>query len=509
MSFRFSSINLGCSKNLVDLEFAIGEILKYSDRTPIEYIEDPEDPETDYVIVNTCGFLSSAREESEDTLQHYDRLGKKLILMGCYVSVKDDNFLSSLKNLHSVVPFISYSTIEGLLFGKTVGIDMSAIVRAKVAMKQSKEKKLTEYLDSIGEKSIKKRGSQEMGKNDNIRAKIADRSETYEDSTANEETQDLNTKIEVISHLPKSAFIWRGDEVRAYIHAPFGYEYLKIAEGCDNSCTFCIIPQIRGKQTSRKMEDIVKEVNTMLASGIREVQIIAQDTTRYGTDLYGEPRLFELLEQIEAIPGDFTYRLYYMYPDILTLEHVQKLKTFKKLLPYFDIPFQHSSERILKRMGRHYDEAHVEAFLASIRENFPNAFIRTSFIVGFPGETDADFNHLLEFVKRHDFESVGVFQYHDEPLAASSRLDHKVSEAVVNQRMKKLAKVLDEIYAKHARNARGKTFSGYIMDADEKRAIIRREIQAPEVDEYDEVKLSAIKGSKPELEIGKFIEYKL
>ena len=348
-----------------------------------------------------------------------------------------------------------------------------------------------------------------MGKNENIRAKIADRSETYEDSTANEETQDLNAKIEVISHLPKKAFVWKGDEVRAYIHAPFGYEYLKIAEGCDNSCTFCIIPQIRGKQTSRKMEDVVKEVETMLANGIREIQIIAQDTSRYGTDLYGEPRLFELLEKIEAIPDDFKYRLYYMYPDILTLEHIQKLKTFKKLLPYFDIPFQHSSEHILKRMGRHYNEAHVEAFLTSIRENFPNAFIRTSFIVGFPGETDEDFNHLIEFIKRHNFESVGVFQYHDESLATSSKLDQKVSDAVVNQRMKKLAKVLDEVYAKHAKAARGQTFSGYIMDADEKKAIIRREIQAPEVDEYDEVKMSAIEGNVKNLEIGQFVLYKL
>ena len=359
MSFRFSSINLGCSKNLVDLEFAIGEILKYSDKTPIEYIEDSEAPEADYVIVNTCGFLSSARAESEETLRHYDNLGKKLILMGCYVSVKDDAFLAGLKNLHSVIPFISYSTIENLLFDKKVGIDMSAIVRAKVAVKQSKEKKLTEYLGSIG-------GNQRGEK----------------------------------------AFVWKGDEVRAYIHAPFGHEYLKIAEGCDNSCTFCIIPQIRGKQTSRKTEDIIKEVHTMLANGIREIQIIAQDTTRYGTDLYAEPKLFELLEQIEAIPGDFKYRLYYMYPDILTLDHVQRLKGFKKLLPYFDIPFQHSSERILKRMGRHYDEAHVEAFLLSIRESFPEAFIRTSFIIGFPGERDEDFQHLIEFVKRHNFESV-------------------------------------------------------------------------------------------------------
>lgn len=198
-----------------------------------------------------------------------------------------------------------------------------------------------------------------------------------------------------------------------------------------------------------------------------------------------------------------------MYPDILTLEHVQKLKSFKKLLPYFDIPFQHSSEHILKRMGRHYDEAHVEAFLKSIRESFPDAFIRTSFIIGFPGETDADFNHLLEFVKRHNFESVGVFQYHDEALAASSKLDQKVSDAVVNQRMKKLAKVLDEIYAKHTKASRGKTHSGYIMDVQKNICIIRREIQAPEVDEYDEVKISAIEGDTKNLEIGKFVEYKI
>jgi ribosomal protein S12 methylthiotransferase len=327
-------------------------------------------------------------------------------------------------------------------------------------MKESKEKKLTEYLGSIG-------GNQRGEK----------------------------------------AFVWRGDEVRAYIHAPFGHEYLKIAEGCDNSCTFCIIPQIRGKQTSRKIEDVIKEVHTMLANGIREIQIIAQDTTRYGTDLYGEPKLFELLEKIEAIPLDFKYRLYYMYPDILTLEHVKRLKSFKKLLPYFDIPFQHSSERILKRMGRHYDEAHVEDFLTSIRANFPDAFIRTSFIVGFPGETDTDFEHLMAFVKRHNFESVGVFQYHDENLAASSKLDEKVPEVVAKQRLKKLSKVLDTVYAGHTKKSRGKIHSGYIMAVHKNTCIIRREIQAPEVDEYDEVKFSVIKSK--ELEIGKFVEYKL
>jgi tRNA A37 methylthiotransferase MiaB len=147
--FSFAAINLGCSKNMVDLEFAIGEILKYSDRTPIEYYEDPEDTSAEYVIVNTCGFLSSARQESEQTLAYYDSLGKKLILMGCYVSVKDDAFLASLKNLVSIVPFMSYSVVEELVLGKKSKFNLGAIVRAKQAHKESKEKTLQNYLESI------------------------------------------------------------------------------------------------------------------------------------------------------------------------------------------------------------------------------------------------------------------------------------------------------------------------------------------------------------------------
>ena len=461
MAFTFSAINLGCSKNLVDLEFAIGEILKYSDRTPIEYYDNPEDPEVDHVIVNTCGFLSSAREESEETLRYYDSLGKKLILMGCYVSVKDDAFLASLKNLVSVVPFVSYSIIEELLFGKKSKLDMSALVRAKVAAKQAKEKKLSDYLASIG---WNQRG--------------------------------------------KQAFVWKWDEVRAYIHAPFGYEYLKIAEWCDNSCTFCIIPQIRGKQTSRKMEDIIKEVHSMLANGIREIQIISQDTTRYGTDIYDEARLFDLLEQIDAIPGDFKVRLYYLYPDILTLDHLKRLKKLTKLLPYFDIPFQHSSEKILKLMGRHYDRAHIESFLDFIRSEFPNSFIRTSFIIGFPWETKEDFDDLIEFIERYQFESVGIFQYHDEPLAASSKLPNKVEESIAKERIQAITVVLNEVYKKHYALAQKTPQTGYIMNIEGKKITVRREIQAPEVDEYDEITEKQIQSGE-ELDIGARITYSL
>ena len=400
--FAFSAINLGCSKNMVDLEFAIGEILKYSDRAPIEYIEDPESREADYVLINTCGFLSSARQESEETLSYYDSLGKKLILMGCYVSVKDDAFLAGLKNLTSIVPFMSYSVIEELVLGKKSKFNLGAIVKAKQAHKQSKEKTLSNYLASITA----------PGKG-------------------------------------KKAFVWRGDEVRAYMHAPFGYEYLKVAEGCDNNCTFCIIPTIRGRQTSRPIESIVAEVKVMLEQGIQEIQIISQDTTRYGTDIYEGPRLIEMLQAIDetitASGKNAKYRVYYLYPDILTLDHLSKLQELKHFLPYFDIPFQHASENILKLMGRHYDRGHIDSFIEYIRAHFPDSFIRTAFIIGFPGETDTDFQILMDFVEKYRFESVGIFQYHDEPLAASSKLPNKVDENIAKIRINTINPLLEEI----------------------------------------------------------------
>lgn len=151
--FRFSSVNLGCSKNLVDLEFAIGEILKFADRYPIEYYETPEDDEVEYVLVNTCGFLSSAREESEETLRHFDDLGKKTILMGCYVSVKDDAFLSSLKHLHAILPFIDYASIERILSGDIVAtprMNLTGIDKLRTGLSGLKEAKLNDYLGKIG-----------------------------------------------------------------------------------------------------------------------------------------------------------------------------------------------------------------------------------------------------------------------------------------------------------------------------------------------------------------------
>jgi ribosomal protein S12 methylthiotransferase len=507
-SFRFSSVSLGCSKNLVDLEFAIGEILKFSDRIPIEYFDDPEDPDAEFVLVNTCGFLSSAREESEATMRHYDALGKKIVLMGCYVSVKDDAFLSSLQNLYGILSFVDYGNIEKLLFGVKPALGKPGVAKLKDALSQAKEGKLAEYLGRVGE-------SGSAG---------------------------------------KAAFVWKGDEVRAYMHAPFRYEYLKVAEGCDNTCTFCIIPKIRGKQKSRPIDDVVKEVEAMVANGIREIEIIAQDTTRYGSDLLPaagqDPKnlktgegfsalatppvdsetpttapagtvtsssqntqtaslLLDLLERLGKLPGDFRYRTFYLYPDTLTLGHLDRLAKLKKFLPYFDIPFQHSHPDILKKMGRFYDRAHMDDVLKAIRSKFPKSFIRTSFIVGFPGEGQAEFDDLLEFVRKNRFESVGIFQYHDEPLAASSKLPGKVDETVARKRVDILAKTAAKTYDELDRADRGKEFEGYVMDVGDKTVTVRREIRAPEIDDYEEIPFSrVISADSNEVGIGSFIRYR-
>lgn len=188
-----------------------------------------------------------------------------------------------------------------------------------------------------------------------------------------------------------------------------------------------------------------------------------------------------------AMTGIPKYRVYYLYPDILTLDHLSKLQNLKYFLPYFDIPFQHASENILKLMGRHYDRAHIDAFIEYIRSHFPASFIRTSFIIGFPGETDTDFQILLDFCQKYQFESVGIFEYHDEPLAASSKLPGKVDESIAKNRIKEITPILNAVYDAKLALRKEKNQFGYIMDIKDTTLIVRPEMAAPEIDDYDEI----------------------
>lgn len=439
-SFYFSSINLWCSKNLVDLEFLIWTIFqKKSKEIDIKFFDTPENKEVEYIIINTCWFLSSSRKEAENLIKEYDDMWKKIIVMWCYTEVKDDEFLSKLKNLFAIIPHNDSKNLN-LIF-------KSKIQKLKKDFKKNSEKKdnLKEYLKNIW-----------------------------------------------WNNLSKKAFLWEWTDIRAYFNTDFGYEYLKISEWCDNNCTFCIIPSIRWRQKSRKIEDILVEIKNMVWIWIKEIQIIAQDTTRYWTDLYWKPSLIKLLSEIEKLPLNFKYRLYYLYPDNLSLENLKQMTKFKKMLPYFDIPFQHISPKILKLMWRFYNEDDIYNFLDFIKSNFKNAFLHTNFIVWFPGEDENDFNKLKEFIKKYEFDSISMFWYHDEKLATSSKLKDKVPNKIIIERLQILKEIIENIYDKKFEKRKKQIQTWYIHEIWKTKVIIRPEIHAPEIDDLDIINIKDI-----------------
>jgi len=432
---NFSAINLGCTKNLVDLEYTVWEILKCSDKTEINFFPDPEDKKVEYLLINTCGFLSSSRDEAESTIQYYDDLWKKLIIIGCYVPVKNDDFVKNLKNLHCITPHEDTKEVTLMLLGN------EKLKKLQRGVGKLKQEKLQKYLNSL-------------------------------------HWDRWNSK----------AFVWGSENVRAFFNAPLGHEYLKIAEGCNNTCSFCIIPKIRGKQKSRTIEDILEEVKIMVKSWIKEIEIISQDTTRYWVDLYKKPYLYELLEEIDKIEWDFVYRLFYMYPDVLSLSHLERLSKLNKMLPYFDMPFQHISPSVLKNMSRFYDENHIYKLLDYIKKLFPKAFFHTNFIVWFPWETAEDFQMLLDFAKKYEFDSVSLFWYHDEVLAPSFNLPNKVDFKTIASRVEKMSKVLNKVYNKKEKLNSWKQLVWIIQEVQEDwKIVVREQIKAPEIDDYDTI----------------------
>lgn len=452
-TFYFSTINLGCSKNLVDLEFMVWNIFNLSSKVDIKFFTNPDMKEVEYLIINTCWFLSSSRKEAENLIKEYDNLGKKIIVMWCYTEVKDDDFLMSLKNLYAVIPHNDSKNLD-LIFKSP------SLQTLKTKLSWVKQDKLKKFLKNIGWNNISSK-----------------------------------------------AFIWQSNDVRAYLNADYGYEYLKISEWCDNNCTFCIIPNIRWRQKSRSIEDILTEVKTMISSWIKEIQIIAQDLTRYWTDIYGESKLVDLLEEIDKIPWDFKYRIYYLYPDILTFSHLERLTKLKKMLPYFDIPFQHISASVLKLMWRFYNEEHIYKVLDYIKENFKDVFIHTNFIVGFPWENEKDFEKLKDFAKKYEFDSVSIFGYHDEPLATSSKLSNKVNDETIKKRVIELKEILEEIYDKKYEKRAWKVQTWFIHEISWNKLSVRPELHAPEIDELDYIKKTQI--LRWNIWIWEKIEYKI
>lgn len=243
--------------------------------------------------------------------------------------------------------------------------------------------------------------------------------------------------------------------------------YLKIAEGCSNKCTYCAIPYIRGKYISRNMEDILNEAEILAKNGVEELIVIAQDTTKYGIDLYGKPKLAELLNKLCDIKGFKWIRFLYAYPESITDELIEVVKNQDKICKYFDIPIQHYSDKVLKRMNRQSDGKSIEKLLEKIRKEIPNVILRTSLIVGFPGETEEDFFELYEFVHRTKFDKLGVFMYSKEDNTPAEKLENQIHHMTKRSRRNKIMELQQNISKIKLEENIGKEFEAIIDDITE------------------------------------------
>jgi ribosomal protein S12 methylthiotransferase len=380
---RYAFISLGCPKNTVDSERMMG-LLKLDG---YQLVSDPEN--SDFVIVNTCGFIEQARKESFgaiDEMLELKKVGKTkgVIVSGCLAERQKEQMLVDRPGIDSLVGVFARDEIT----------------------------------------------------------KIADRL-----------LGDMEEQRSLFQPAPIRAL---SDQDRLQI-TPRHFAYLKISEGCDRLCTFCAIPKMRGKHATKPMENVLAEAQQLADHGVRELIIVAQDTTYYGMDMYGEPRLAELLEQLDKTEGLDWIRLMYFYPMYIDDRLLKVIANAEKIVPYIDMPLQHADDVMLKRMSRRVNQAQTEAQIVRMRELIPNLVLRTTFIAGFPGETDEQFETLIDFTKRHKFERMGVFTYSFEPDTPAAKMDGHLDEEIKNERRDRLMEVQQEVMFRYNKKQIGKT----------------------------------------------------
>ncbi len=375
---KLSLVSLGCAKNLVDSEMILSLMKKNGFELTIEV------EEADVIIVNTCGFIDSSKQESINKIIELGQLNKILIVTGCLVKRYKEQLE---KELPEVDLFIS--------------IDEYPLM-AELIEKVVKNKKMTGCLD---------------------------------------------LKDRVLSTAPYTA-------------------YLKISEGCNNCCTYCAIPLIRGSFRSVPLDELIKQANAIKEQGVKELVVISQDTTRYGSDIENNGDIVVLLKELLKIK-EFSYiRLLYLYPDEISDELIELIGKEERLTPYFDIPIQHASSKVLKDMNRRGDREFLLKLFNKIKKKVPNAILRTTLIVGFPGETDEDFNELKDFVKKVKFNHLGTFTYSREEGTKSYNFDNQVPEEVKVNRYNEIMKIQKHISLMHNKKQINKVHKGIVLDYD-------------------------------------------
>ena len=391
--FKVGMVSLGCDKNRVDSELILGSINKF-----YEITNNPK--EAEIIIINTCGFIESAKQESIDTIVDDETEAEAIIVNTCC-------FINDAKeeSVNTILEMAEYKKTH-----KCKMIIATGCLTQRYG---------DELLELIPEIDIL------MGVNDYMKLhklivdfiKTEQRvsSTTYKDEGVNEGERILTTN----SHTA----------------------YLRIAEGCNNFCTYCIIPKIRGKFRSRSKESILAEATSLVNQGVKEIILIAQDLTNYGEDLYGKNELHVLINEISNIKGLEWIRLLYCYPEEITDELIEVIANNPKVMKYLDLPIQHISNNILKMMARKTNKETIIGKINLLREKVPGITLRTSLIVGFPGETEEDFNELCRFLKNYKLDNVGVFTYSQEEGTAAAKLPNQVDEDVKIKRKEKLMNI--------------------------------------------------------------------
>jgi len=424
---KISIVTLGCSKNEIDSELMMS-ILKDNDYTITNYLN-----EADVIIVNTCGFIDKAKEESIEAIWEMTKYKKEgnckyLILSGCLAERYSKELLDEI------------SEVDGIIGTGNIK-DITSII---------------ENLD----------------KNKGKVKKVGNINEKYLEG------------VNRISFNPT--------------------EYVRISEGCNNFCTYCIIPKLRGKHRSRAMDDIVNEVEYLANNGVKEIILIGQNTSDYGIDLYGEYCLDKLLDRLNAIDGINWIRILYLYPDNFTDDLIRSIRDNKKVVKYVDIPLQHINDNVLKRMNRRTTKEDIISLISKLRKEIPDIIIRTTFIVGFPGETEEEFNELLSFVKEIKFDRLGVFTYSREEGTPAYNLPNQVPDKIKELRRNQIMEAQKEISERIMAEKVEKVISVLIEEESENNTYIGRSyMDSPDIDGVVYV------NSHTELKLGSFVDVKI
>src|SRR5216117_2757148 len=441
---KVGMISLGCAKNLVDAEIMLGSVLQRG----MEITSRAED--ADVLVVNTCAFIDSAKEESiEAILEAHQQRGlnkrpdQKLIVSGCM----SQRFA---RELHNELPEVD----------------------AFIGLDQVKE------LGQIVERILGKRPTL------NIQRSMFD----VDSSTLNVDFGDRDFDLAFTNKRP--TYIPDYDTPRFRL-TPAHSAYVKIAEGCNHPCSFCVIPQMRGKHRSRTPRSVLAEIRRLVSEGVREINLISQDTTYYGMDLWTAkagprqpvdstrgPTLATLLREIQEIDGDFWVRLLYTHPAHWSDELLETIDSCDKVARYIDIPLQHIHESMLQRMRRETSRAHIENLIEKLRAGIPGLALRTTFIVGFPGETDEEFESLLEFIARVRFERLGIFKYSREEGSRAAKMPGQIPAKLKNTRYRGAMSIQQKIAHEMAEEKIGRELKLLI----DQPLIARTEADAPDVD---------------------------